>query len=59
MTRWGVCFADGMTSYLYQHKIRIFDYPRFAEPFRNRLRENAARMAADQHTWNFDLEEAV
>ena len=36
-----------MTSYLYQHKIRIFDYPRFAEPFRNLLRENAARMAAD------------
>ena len=43
----GVCFADGMTSYLYQHKIRIFDYPRFAEPFRNQLRENAARIAAD------------
>src|ERR1022692_2043398 len=27
-----VCFADGMTAYLYKHKIRIFDYPRFAEP---------------------------
>ena len=36
-----------MTSYLYQLKIPIFDYPRFAEPFRNLLRENAARMAAD------------
>ena len=43
----GVCFADGMTSYLCQLKIPIFDYPRFAEPFRNLLRENAARMAAD------------
>ena len=43
----GVCFAGGMTSYLYQHEIRIFDYPRFAEPFRNLLRENAARIAAD------------
>ena len=43
----GVCFADGMTSYLYQHKIRIFDYPHFAEPFRNLLRENAALIAAD------------
>ena len=42
-----VCFADGMTAYLYQHKIRIFDYPRFAEPFRNRLRENAEKLAAD------------
>lgn len=36
-----------MTSYLYQHKIRIFDYPRFAEPFRNQLRDNAAQIAAD------------
>lgn len=43
----GVCFADGMTSYLYQRKIRIFDYPRFAEPFRNLLRGNGARIAAD------------
>ena len=42
-----VCFADGMTAYLYQHKVRIFDYPRFAEPFRNRLRENAEKLAAD------------
>src|SRR5438477_3865824 len=39
-----VCFAEGMTSYLYEHKIRIFDYPRFAEPFRNVLRENAERL---------------
>ncbi len=36
-----------MTSYLYERKIRIFDYPRFAEPFRNRLRENAERLAAE------------
>jgi len=42
-----VCFADGMTAYLYQHKVRIFDYPRFAERFRNRLRENAEKLAAD------------
>lgn len=42
-----ICFAGGMTSYLYEHKIRIFDYPRFAEPFRNRLRENAERLAAE------------
>ena len=27
----GFCYADGMTSYLYFKKIRIFDYPRFAE----------------------------
>src|ERR1022692_3267968 len=42
-----VCFADGMTAYLYQHKVRIFYYPRFAEPFRNRLREQAEKLAAD------------
>jgi hypothetical protein len=24
-----------MTSYLYERNIRIFDYPKFAEPFRN------------------------
>ncbi len=42
-----LCFAEGMTSYLYAHKIRIFDYPRFAEPYRNQLRENAERLAAE------------
>lgn len=42
-----ICYAEGMTSYLYERKIRIFDYPRFAEPFRNRLRENAERLAAE------------
>jgi hypothetical protein len=31
----GICFAGGMTSFLYERKIRIFDYPKFAEPFRN------------------------
>jgi len=43
----GVCFAEGMTSYLYARKVRIFYYPRFAEPFRNELRENAERLAAE------------
>jgi len=42
-----VCFAGGMTSFLYERKIRIFDYPKFAEPFRNRIRENAEKMAAE------------
>src|SRR3974377_735777 len=36
-----------MTSYLYGGKIGIFDYPKFAEPFRNQLRENAERVAAE------------
>src|ERR1700730_13522834 len=42
-----LCFAEGMTSYLYAHNIRIFDYARFAEPYRNELRENAERLAAE------------
>jgi hypothetical protein len=36
-----------MTSYLYAKQVRIFDYPKFAEPFRDRLRENTERLAAD------------
>src|SRR5437660_602946 len=42
-----ICFAEGMTSYLYAHKVRIFDYPRFAQPFREELRMNAERLAAE------------
>jgi hypothetical protein len=42
-----ICFAGGMTSFLFERKIRIFDYPKFAEPFRNRIRENAEKMAAE------------
>jgi len=41
----GVCYAEGMTRHLYGKQIRIFDYPRFAEPYRDRLRENAERLA--------------
>ena len=28
----GFCYAEGMTSYLYTNKIRIFDYTKFVEP---------------------------
>lgn len=42
-----ICYAAGMTSYLYERKVRIFDYPHFAEPFRNELRANAERLAMD------------
>ena len=41
------CHAAGMTSYLNVHQIRIFDYPRFAEPLRERIRESAEKLAAD------------
>ncbi len=42
----GLCYADGMTSYLTAQHIRIFDYPRFAEPLRDVVRANAEKLAA-------------
>lgn len=42
----GLCYAGGMTSYLNAQGIRIFDYPRFAEPLRDRVRANAEKLAA-------------
>lgn len=44
----GACFADGMTSFLYSRGIRIFDYPQFALPLRERIRDNALALAAEQ-----------
>jgi hypothetical protein len=44
----GLCFAEGMTSYLYANKIRIFDFPKWAEPFREQLKANAERLAQEQ-----------
>lgn len=41
----GVCYAQGMTSFLYAQGIRIFDYARFAEPLRDRIRARAERLA--------------
>jgi hypothetical protein len=43
----GICFAQGMTSYLFSKGIRIFDYPKFAEPFREKLRANAEMLAKE------------
>ena len=42
----GVCYADGMTRYLQVHGIRIFEYPQFAMPLRDRIRDRAASLAA-------------
>jgi hypothetical protein len=44
----GVCYAAGMTSFLNAKSIRIFDYARFAEPLRERIREQAQRLADAQ-----------
>ena len=40
----GACYATGMTRFLFSRGIRIFDYPRFAEPLRDRIRERAQRV---------------
>ena len=43
----GLCYGDGMTSFLKSRNIRVFDYPRFVEPLREEIRENAERIAKD------------
>jgi hypothetical protein len=43
----GWCFAQGMTSFLYANKIKIFDYPQFANSLREELRENTERLAKE------------
>jgi len=42
-----ICHAEAMGGYLGYHKIRVFDYPRWAEPLREELRENAERLATE------------
>ena len=43
------CYASGMTEYFYAHQIRIFDYPKWAEPLRDAIRKNMERLAAESH----------
>jgi len=40
-----VCYAQGMTAFLNARGIRIFDYPRFAEPLRDAIRSRAREVA--------------
>jgi hypothetical protein len=42
-----LCYAKGMTKYLYIHQIRIFDYTQFAEPLRDLIRQNAQSIARE------------
>ena len=43
----GACFAGGMTHILYSKGVRIFDYPKFALPLRDLVRERAAAIARE------------
>src|SRR5271155_5851882 len=42
-----VCYAEGMTRFLFANAIRIFDYPEFALKLRDRVRQRAASLAAE------------
>jgi hypothetical protein len=41
-----ICYAEGMTRFLYFEGIRIFEYPQFAQSLRDRVRDAAASLAA-------------
>jgi hypothetical protein len=43
----GWCFDKGMTEFLFVNKIRVFDYPQFAQALRETIRENAERIAKE------------
>lgn len=43
----GICHGDGMAAHLRSLGVRLFDYPRFAEPLRDEVRENAERIASE------------
>jgi len=42
-----ICHASAMTAFLNSRRIRIFDYPHWAEPLREELRQNAERLAQE------------
>lgn len=42
-----ISYSQGMTKYLFENGVRIFDYPRFAEPFKEPIRSNAERIASE------------
>lgn len=44
-----ISYSQGMTSYMYQNEHRIFDYPKFAEPFKEAIRANAERIAKEHN----------
>jgi len=42
----GACYPGGMTSFLYQHGIRIYDCAQFAEPLRACIQQRAQEVCA-------------
>jgi hypothetical protein len=41
-----LCYPEGMTCHLNHHGIRIFDYAKYAESYRDIIRENAEHLAS-------------
>jgi len=39
--------AGHLTAYLFQNNVRIFDYAKFAEPYRDELKQNAQCIAEE------------
>ncbi|MFH2000439.1 MAG: MarR family transcriptional regulator [Planctomycetota bacterium] len=42
-----ICYAGAITGFLNMNRIRIFDYSRWAEPYRDELRQHADRLAEE------------
>jgi len=42
-----ICFSQGITSYFLRNHIRIFDYLKFVEPFKDKIRANAEQIAQE------------
>lgn len=40
-----ICYPEGMTRYLAKKNIRVFDYAKFADPFREKIRMTAEQLA--------------
>lgn len=40
-----ICYAQGMTGYLIRNNILVFDYTKFADPLREKIRINAEQLA--------------
>ena len=43
----GICYAQGMSSFLTTKNIRIFDFTKWADPLREDIRTNAEKVASD------------
>ena len=42
-----ISYAQGITSYFYANQLRIFDYAKFAEPYKEKIRSNAESIAKE------------